>query len=302
MISIGINTQARKFQFFDEIRESYTEKNLNSINIINEQKEEKKEDKKENKKEDIKEDKKEDQKEEEKKEEQKEKEPEIILEKLNINLSSVYPQKEGGMKVVDGVLFICGKIIDKKTKKRTDKILKVIDNEVIDEYTMFNTYYDYQLMKYGETKISDVEENYPELLLKEIKFYKKGNNIICESEGNLLDGINHLGNCLSFTVDPTLNYAAISLPKGEILIINALPSLLDFNKKKLKTVYLYIPEKGDSVMEITNIKFGQIYSGKGEKKILYVSTKKYLAYYEWNFDEKVPNMCMKELLQEEFVE
>lgn len=81
-----------------------------------------------------------------------------------------------------------------------------------------------------------------------------------------MDGINHLGNCLSFTVDPTLNYAAISLPKGEILIINALPSLLDFNKKKLKTVYLYIPEKGDSVMEITNIKFGQIYSGKGEKK------------------------------------
>ena len=327
MISIGINTQARKFQFFDEIRESYTEKNLNSINIINEQKEEKKEDKKENKKEDKKEDKKEEQKEEEKKEEQKEKEPEIILEKLNINLSSVYPQKEGGMKVVDGVLFICGKIIDKKTKKRTDKILKVIDNEVIDEYTMFNTYYDYLLMKYGDktllivlgstkygekfhqvtslkfydashfiekkderypikTKISDVEENYPELLLKEIKFYKKGNNIICESEGNLLDGINHLGNCLSFTVDPTLNYAAISLPKGEILIINALPSLLDFNKKKLKTVYLYIPEKGDSVMEITNIKFGQIYSGKGEKKILYVSTKKYLAYYEWNFDEK----------------
>ena len=150
MISIGINTQARKFQFFDEIRESYTEKNLNSINIINEQKEEKKEDKKENKKEDKKEDKKDDQKEEEKKEEQKEKEPEIILEKLNINLSSVYPQKEGGMKVVDGVLFICGKIIDKKTKKRTDKILKVIDNEVIDEYTMFNTYYDYQLMKYGD--------------------------------------------------------------------------------------------------------------------------------------------------------
>ena len=101
-----------------------------------------------------------------------------------------------------------------------------------------------------------------------------------------MEGLNHLGKCLSFTVDPTLNYAAISLPKGEILILNAFPSLLDFNKKKLKTFYLDIPEKGGSVMEITNIKFGQIYSGKGEKKILYVSTKKYLAYYEWSFDEK----------------
>ena len=215
MTTIGVNTQARKFQFFDEIRESNIEKNLNSINIINEQKEEKKEDKKESKINDKKEDQKEDQKEEEKKEN---KEPEIILEKLNINLSSVFPEKEGGMKVIDGVLFICGKIINKETKKQTNKILKVIDNDVIDEYTMLNTYYDYQLMKYGDKtllivlgstkygeklhqvtsikfydssyfiekkderypikkKISDLEENYPELLLKEIKLYKKGNNI-----------------------------------------------------------------------------------------------------------------------------
>jgi hypothetical protein len=31
---------------------------------------------------------------------------------------------------------------------------------------------------------------------------------------------------------------------------------------------------------------GQITSEGNEKKVLYVSTKKYLAYYEWNYDEK----------------
>jgi len=83
-----------------------------------------------------------------------------------------------------------------------------------------------------------------------------------------------------------LNYAAIGLDKGEVAIISAFPNLLDCKGKKLKSTLISLPEKGGSYIEITNIKLGELFSGKNEKKILYVSTKNYLAYYEWNFDEK----------------
>ena len=47
-----------------------------------------------------------------------------------------------------------------------------------------------------------------------------------------------------------------------------------------------LSEREGENINITNIKFGELYSGKNEKKILYVSTKNFLAYYEWNPDEK----------------
>ena len=300
MASTGVNTQARKFQFFDEIRDNdmqNEEKNINSINNINEQKENENEEKSES------------------------------MKKLNINLSSVSPEKEGQMQVLDGVLFICASVVYKDIKQKNNRILKVVNNRVIDEYIMFNTYYDFYLMnfsgkpliivfgfsKYTEKfykvtsikfynaspfinkkeeryqvkeKITDIDENYPELLQREIRLYKKGNTIICETEGNINEGLTNLENCLSFTVDSSLNYAAISLTKGEILIISAFPNLLDCKGKKMKTFLLSLPEKGGSNVEITNIKFGEIQFGRNEKRILYVSTKKYLAYYEWNYDEK----------------
>ena len=298
MASTGANTQARKFQFFEEVRDKdipNEEKNLNSINTINEQKEN-----------------------EEKNE---------SIQKLNINLSSVFLEKEGQMQVLDGVIFICGNIIYKDTRLKTNRILKVVNNQVIDEYIMFNTYYDFHLMKFSnkpllvvfgfskyteklckitsmkfydispfinkkeeryppKEKITDIDENYPELLQREIRLYKKGNSIICETDGNINEGLKNLENCLSFTVDPSLNYAAISLKNGEILIISAFPNLLECKGKKMKTFLLSLPQRDGSNVKITNIKFGEIHFEKNEKKILYVSTDKYLAYYEWNCEEK----------------
>ena len=54
----------------------------------------------------------------------------------------------------------------------------------------------------------------------------------------------------------------------------------------MKTVLISLPEKGGEKVEITNIKFGDLSTGRKGKKILYVSTKNYLAYYTWNYDEK----------------
>ena len=181
MSTTGTTSQTRKFQFFDEIMDDINFVDDNNPNKINEIKDN------ENEK----------------------------TEKLNINLSSVVPMKD--MQVLDGVIFICATVIYKETKKKNTGILKILNNKVIDQYFMFNKYYDYIIMKYmdkpllivlgsqkkmTETAISenasikfynasnfidkkderypikeqikDMEENYPELLQREIKLYKKG--------------------------------------------------------------------------------------------------------------------------------
>ena len=295
MTSTGSTSQTRKFQFFDEIKDNISTLDENNKII-------------------------------EKKEDEEEENP--FLKKLNINISSIVPTKE--MQVMDGIIFVCGSVFYKESKLKTNRMLKIIDNQVIDEYRMLNNYYDFILMKFLDkpllivfglmktvfeknlsqvtsikfynasyfiekrnkrypvkAEVSDFTENYPEILLREIKLYRKGNSgIVCEAEGNRVEGLNHLEKCVGLTVDSSLNYAAIGLDKGEVAIISAFPNLLDCKGKKLKSTLISLPEKGGSYIEITNIKLGELFSGKNEKKILYVSTKNYLAYYEWNFDEK----------------
>ena len=260
--------------------------------------------------------------------EQKESEEENpFLKKLNINISSIVPIRE--MQVMDGIIFACASVFYKETKLKTNRMLKIIENDVIDEYTMFNNYYDFIIMRFSDKpllivfgsmkkmtenfnqvtsikfynasyfiekrterypvkqEVSDVNENYQEILTREIKLYKKGNTqIICEAEGNKSEGLNNLEKCFGFTIDSTLSFAAIGLDKGEIAIISGFPNLLDCKGKKLKSTLVNLPEKGGENLDITNIKFGELYMGKNEKKILYVSTKNFLTYYEWNYDEK----------------
>ena len=289
----GTTTQTRKFQFFDEIKDDTLAIEENKKKII----------------------------------EQKENEEEnSFLKKLNINISSIVPIRE--MQVMDGIIFVCASVFYKETKLKTNRMLKIIGNDVIDEYTMFNNYYDFIIMRFSEKplliifgsmkkmtenfnqvtsvkfynasffiekraerypvkqEVSDVNENYQEILTREIKLYKKGNStIVCEAEGNKIEGLNNLEKCFGFTIDSTLSFAAIGLDKGEIAIISGFPNLLDCKGKKLKSILVNLPEKGGENLDITNIKFGELYSGKNEKKILYVSTKNFLAYYEWNYDE-----------------
>ena len=296
MISGVTTTQSRKFQFFDELKDNTLPNDEIIPNKINEEKTEKEENK--------------------------------FLRELDINISSIVDIKE--MQVIDGVIFALGNAIFKQKNKKTT-MLKIFNNQVIDEYIIFNKYYDFILMKYEnkpllivfgyifkksldekfseetsikfynaspliekpleryqvKEQINDNIENYPELLQREINLYKKGNNsIILEADGMKIEGLNKLDNCKNFTIDSSLNYAAISLAKRQIIIISAFPNLLDCKGKKMKTILISLPEKNGPNSEITNIKFGEVYMGNNGKKILYVSTESYLAYYEWNFDDK----------------
>jgi len=290
-----MNTQIRKFLFFDEVKEVDDKYNINTSN----------------------------KKEEEKYDENKDKDK--SKEKLNISISSIVPI--GGMQCLEEVIFLSATVFYKETKTKNNRMLKIFNNQVIDEFIMFNKYIDFQIMKFPEKpllivfgsmkkiienlneitsikfynasdlienkdlpylpkqKINDVSENYPELLLREIKLYKKGNSILCEAEGKVMD-LPSLENCTSFIMDEDLNYAVIGINKKNILILSAFPNLLEFKGKKIKTFLLLPPEKDGIPVEITNIKFGEITSGRENMKILYVSTKNYVAYYEWYYDNR----------------
>jgi hypothetical protein len=298
-MSSGTTTQTRKFQFFDEIIEDNNSTNISNPNKIIETKDKEKENENENTK------------------------------KLNISLSSVVPIKDmqvldgvifmcasviyketkkkntGILKIVNSQVideyFMSNKYYDYIIMKYMDKPYLIIfgsmmqmSGDVISQYNSIKFYRASEFIekkeeRYPVKEIKEIDENYPDLLQREIKLYKKGNsnsNIICETENNKNEGLNKLENCIGLAVDPSLTYAAIALEKGQIVIISAFPNLLDCKGKKMKTTLLTLPEKDGPYLDITNIKFGDLYS-EGEKKILYVSTKNYLAYYEWSMDEKV---------------
>ena len=288
-----MSSQIRKFLFFDEIKEQ-NDKN-NSINKC------------------------------EKKSEKNESETNLDKsEQLNISISSIVPTSR--MQAIEEVIFLCATVFYKEKKAKNNRMLKIVNNQVIDEYIMFNKYIDFQIATFQDKpilivfgsmkkiienlkeitsikfynleqfienkesryitkqKANDVSENYPELLLREIKLYKKGNYIVCETEGKIED-LPNLDYCTSLEITNNLSYAAIGINKRNILILSAFPNLLDCEGKKIKTVILSLPEKDDKPVEITNIKFRKIRE-EDDIILLYVSTNNYLAYYEWIFDNK----------------
>ena len=289
------NKQTRKFLFFDEVKETQDKNDTKNIEV---KKEEKNETEKENE------------------------DTDKPKEKLNFSLNSAIQIR--GIQCLDEVIFLCGKVVEMVGKHMKIGILKIYDNKLIDIYIMSNDYYDYQLIKFQDKptlivfgaqkkikenlnkitsikfynasqfienkdqpykvqrKVEDALENYEEILLREIKFYKKGNSIICEAEGKI-EELPSIENGTSLVVDKNLNYAAIGLNKRNILILSAFPNLLDCKNKKIKQVMITPPEKVGVNNEITNIKFG---AQKGGIKILYVSTNSYLAYYEWEVDNR----------------
>ena len=292
------NKQTRKFLFFDEVKETQDKNDTKNIEV---KKEEKNETEKENE------------------------DTDKPKEKLNFSLNSAI-QIRGIQCLDEVIFLCgkVVEMVEKHMKNMKIGILKIYDNKLIDIYIMSNDYYDYQLIKFQDKptlivfgaqkkinenlnkitsikfynasqfienkdqpykvqrKVEDALENYEEILLREIKFYKKGNSIICEAEGKI-EELPSIENGTSLAVDENLNYAAIGLNKRNILILSAFPNLLDCKNKKIKQVMITPPEKVGVNNEITNIKFG---AQKGGIKILYVSTNSYLAYYEWEVDNR----------------
>ena len=290
----------RKFQFFEEIIENAklintNNNSQNTINTINDS---------------------------------SEKTEEIPKELCDISLSSIVLEKDHQIQAMNEVIFVSGKIVYEVNKKKQKKyrILKIVSNQVIDEYILFNKYYfDFSIFEFDghpymaalgsslegmmqnissikiydiypflENKLSrypikkgvtELEENYPNLLKNQIRLlYKKNSNIlICDTEGNKISGYDSYDELTIFTMNEFLNICAISTGKGDILLLFGFPNFLDCRGKEIKTVILQ--HQTGVEPGITNLKLSE-YKGK---KILFATTKDSIFYYEWSCDEKITN-------------
>ena len=126
------------------------------------------------------------------------------------------------------------------------------------------------------------EEPYPKLLIKNIKLIKRlsDEKIMCEVEELSMEGYESFQNINSFAINSEFTHAAISLDKGDIILIYAYPNLLECNNNAIKMVFMPKINTRDKG-HVTNLFFTQVNIFNTIKRILYASTSKIVYYYEW---------------------
>lgn len=127
------------------------------------------------------------------------------------------------------------------------------------------------------------EEPYPKLLLKNIKLMKRlfDNKIMCEVNELEMEGYESFQDINSFAINSELTHAAVSLDKGDIILIYGYPNLIECDYSKIKMIYLpkiIFTDKG----HITNLFFTMIKKSNNFKRVLYASTPRIIYYFEWN--------------------
>ena len=260
----------------------------------------------------------------------------IHTQKSNISVCNITPSGARQMHAIDGLVFINGKAIHKKDGKmiRESLIMKILDNEVIDEYRIFNgVYYDFSIHVFEEKPyfvvvggnfneymidghlelfmataikiydatnfikkknerypvpqgLSPTDEPYPKLLIKKIKLLKRlsDEKLVCESEGDKMEGYESFQNINAFSISDTFTHAAVSLDKGGILLIYGFPNLLECSTKRMKMIYLPKIMVKDREPHITNLDFAEILVKNELKRILYATTANSVYYYEWKLE------------------
>ena len=95
--------------------------------------------------------------------------------KPNISINNISITNPGQMNAINGLLFISGKITYNKNEKMTREnlIMKILDNEIIEVYRMFNiVYYDFSIKTFDEKPyFIVVGSNFNEFKIKEQKKY-----------------------------------------------------------------------------------------------------------------------------------
>ena len=151
--------------------------------------------------------------------------------------------------------------------------------------------------QYPPSNISNSkEEPYPKLLLKNIKLMKRlfDNKIMCEVNELEMEGYESFQDINSFAINSELTHAAVSLDKGDIILIYGYPNLIECDYNKLKMIYLpkiIFTDKG----HITNLFFSVIKKPNIFKRVLYASTPRIIYYFEWKNDsnlEKDIKLCI----------
>ena len=159
----------------------------------------------------------------------------------------------------------------------------------------------YEIMK----NIKPTEEQYPKLLLRQIRILKniKNGELICDIEGNKMEGYESFQNIVLISINSSFTHVAVGLDKGDILLISAYPNILDCTEKDFKIKFLPKIISKDREIHITNLSFAEMYLNNEAKRVLYVSTAYEIYYYEWKYEtERGGNaendIELKELIQD----
>ena len=143
------------------------------------------------------------------------------------------------------------------------------------------------------------EEPYPQVLIKNIKIIKRlsDSKLICTEEDVSIEEYESIQNINSFSINNELNYCAISLDKGDIILLSAYPNFIECDTNLIKVSYLpkiNFREKG----HITNLYFSKIKIFHKVKNILYASTSKIIFYYKWDNKYNTENNIELNILNE----
>ena len=247
----------------------------------------------------------------------------------NISLSSIVLEKDHQIQAMDGVIFASGKIVYEvnKQKQKKYRILKIVSNQVIDEYILFNKYYfDFLIFEFDSrplmaalgSSLEGMAQN-----ISSIKFYdispflenklsrypvKKGVTELEENYPSLLKNQIRLlskksSNILLCDTEGNKTTGYYSFDDLSVFTLNSSLTICAIATGKGDILLLFgfpnfIDCKGKEIKIIllqhqTGVEPGitnlKLAEFKG-KRILYATTKDSIFYYEWSCDEKLTPM------------
>ena len=156
-----------------------------------------------------------------------------------------------------------------------------------------------------EPGIEKGAEPYPKFLIKQIKLLKRlsDENLVCDNEGEKMEGYESIHNINSFSMNDNLTHAAISIDRGGIILIYGYPNFLECNSKDIKMMYLPKIMYGEREVNITNLEFAVLNPQNEMKRVLYATTGNSIYYYIWKYEtdknsDSENNIKLDELSQE----
>ena len=225
------------------------------------------------------------------------------------------------LKSANNYLFLSVTLVNNENNsKKESKIIKVLNNQIYDEYQIFSKdIYNFEILNlngtfyivaFGSDLIDSNEKNLQEteknnqLLSTSLKIFDitkclenensnkpiqklkinvllNEKSILTQEQTNETHGIDSIS---AFAINSNMSACVIGTSKGDIILINTLPSINFLTTKDNKDIKLnYIKQhKNDEEEEITNLKFNIVSKFEEDKLMLFYTTKSSI-YYSYIF-------------------
>lgn len=195
-------------------------------------------------------------------------------------------------------------------------ILKIIKNKIADEYFIYNKmvhyfqvknfnskYYfitcggDFKEQQFGNDKLfifltsikifeatrlldrnhKCENRNIDDLSVKQINLLRNIDNGQLYNGRDLPKNVESIQNIISFAISEDFSHCAVGLDRGQIILIQGSPNLIDATERSIKMRYL---TQIDTDLHITNLSFTTLRFHREEMNILYATTTKAIYFYK----------------------